>query len=192
MPESFKVARSGRVIKNDGSIVNTADMIEGIYNALVGGSTEDMKKFASIPANQLAAASTTYWFWYDGVLRPNAGARSFIFSNNFNQVSSSAPAVKFLLYDSIMVKDFIAAAVTPNVAGPTRGYNDTGGINQLVQLTPNFNAGYWAPYHSVDSTSSFGIKLGAPVDSILIQLTTGTGLPTTGTFDIYVREVGVR
>lgn len=158
---------------------------------------DDCKKIANIPFSQLAAASTVYWFWYDGVLRHDAAKRTFIFANNFNSVANSSPVVKFLMYDSAIVKAINPTPISPNVSLGTgansRGYTDNGGINQLSQVTPNFSPGLWAPYHSTDyQNAPMTARFGAPVDSFLIQLTSAAALPTAGSFDVYVREVGVR
>ncbi|MCZ8512415.1 hypothetical protein O9H85_08205 [Paenibacillus filicis] len=118
----------------------------------------------TVSYSSLTAATTSYSFYFKSVLNYTARNRSITIVNNTNQNSG---AVKVYTYDD---------------AGTAVNYQDTS-ANLAVQMT----AGIWTGGYLC--TLKDGQGAGGIANCLYLNITTGSTAPTSGQFDIYVREV---
>ncbi|MED5102430.1 hypothetical protein P9858_20070 [Niallia circulans] len=167
--------RTGRMILEDGSIVNIADLLKMSYN---GRKIIETRLVASIPYTAIVNSQYTF---YPNVLTPNASKRIFTLINNTDQ---NTAAVKATVYDS----------KTLTISGKSEtSFQDNAGNNNMDNIIgTGLHRGKWAVVGSDypnDTNSGNTNVLSNCGDGLIILTSVPTILPTTGTLDIYCQEI---
>lgn len=145
------------------------------------------QSIAWVSGGAFSAASTTYKFTYQ-ILNPKAHRRFFMFRNGLN---ANTGAVNMIILDSMNgTLTFAGDTVDPGGTGLTTYFVNTN-YNQMFTIASELGANnVGVPVANVATSTGFSWA-DAPGDTIHVEIATGTTAPTGGTFDFWVREVGV-
>lgn len=167
--------RTGRMILEDGSSINIANLLLSIYN---GRKIIESRLIASIPYTAIANAQYSF---FPNVLNPNASKRIFTIVNNTDQ---NTAAVKATVYDSKAV----------GLTGKSESsFQDNAGNNNMDNIIgTGLHRGKWAVVGSDypnDTNGGNTNVLSNCGDGLIVLTSVPTTLPTTGTLDIYCQEI---
>ncbi len=178
MPENplkYRASQNGRFIKEDGSTANVADMMEALYN---GGKVINTRLIASIPYSEITNGSTIK---VKNILTPNAKNRIFTLYNNTDQ---NTALIKASVYDNdaeILIGK-----------GEIVLQDNAGNNNSDTIIGTGLHRGKMAVIGSNypnDTNGGNTSSLSNAGDSLLLVFSIPSPVPTSGTLDIYCKEI---
>ena len=147
-----------------------------LVGSIAPNATNSLGKVLSIPYTDLTTASTTYYYYYTG-LHPNAKLRLVIEGPDSAGGWNASP----IPYCTVGVFVWNNSLIPVN----------SGQIGDAAHVrAPSFNSvaniagGYAAQWDSLTTP-----QIGAPGDTLVVSVATGTSLPTSGQDNVWVLEV---
>ena len=160
------------------AIVQTAGAAGvSLVGSIAPNATNSLGQVLSIPYTDLNTATTTFYYYYTG-LHPNAKRRLVIVgpdsAGGWN-TSSSPPYCTvgvFVWNSSLLPANHGQVGNAPHVRAPS------------LNIVANIARGYAAQWDSLSIP-----QIGAPGDTLIVSVDTGTLLPTMGQDNVWVLEV---